>query len=177
MLLPFRFLPRERFSTHGEFYQNLRRELVTIVRLMASQTDKDGGLQWDVPTFPEWLRLAGCERQPFPWGDTYEPYRANLWIKGNKPRVRPVGSFRAGASRHGVDDCCGNVYEIVRLAEGYNMPHGFGLVGHSYRTPPGAADCRHLGHFRPRSPDSRWNIGVRLIRYSGSEEHKRWLGL
>jgi hypothetical protein len=174
-LLPFRFEPRNKFSSHDEFYQNLRKELMAIVRLMPSQADKDSGLQWDVPTFPEWLRLAGCERRPFPWGDTYEPERANLWIKGHVPRVSPVGSFRAGASPHGVDDCCGNVYEIVRLAEGHNVPHSFGLVGHSHRTPPIAADCRHLGRFRPKSSDSRWNIGIRLIRYNGSEESRRRL--
>ena len=69
-LLPFRFLPPERFRTYAEFYQNLRKELMAILRLMPSQADKDDGLQWDVPTFSEWLRLAGCEHQRFPWGTT-----------------------------------------------------------------------------------------------------------
>jgi hypothetical protein len=174
-LLPFRFLPRERFSCNSEFYQNLYKELMAIVRLMRSQADKDRGLLWDVPTAGEWRRLAGCERQSFPWGDEFETGRANLWIEGHTPRILPVGSFRGGASQHGVDDCCGNVHEVVRIADGNEFPHNFGLMGKSYRTPPRTADCRFTGHFRPRNSDNRWNIGIRLIRYRGSDEFKRFL--
>ena len=172
-LYPFRFLPRQRFQSHNDFYENMRRELTTIVRLMPSQADKDNAMQWDIPTYWEWLRLAGCEGQRFPWGNTFEPGRANLSAKDKAPRIRPVGSFPAGVSRHGIDDCCGNVYEIVRLEESSLLPRGFGLMGHSYLSSPEIANCRIAGRFKPRNSDSRWNIGVRLVRYDGSEEHKR----
>jgi hypothetical protein len=174
-LLPFRFLPRKRFSHNGEFYQNLQKELMAIVRLMRSQADKDKGLLWDVPTAGEWRRLAGCERQRFPWGDEFEAGRANLWVEGQIPRILPVGSYRGGVSQHGVDDCCGNIHEVVRIADGYEFPRSFGLMGKSYCTPPRIADCRSIGHFKPRSPDNRWNIGIRLIRYRGLAEFKRVL--
>jgi hypothetical protein len=174
-LLPFRFLPRDRFRSHGDFYDNLRKELMTIVRLISSQADKASGLRWDVPTYCEWLRLAGCESQRFPWGDKFEQGRANLRIEGDVARIRPVGSFPGGASRHGVDDCCGNVHEMVRWGDGFEVPSSFGLIGHSYRTPPNLADCRNSGKFKPRTVDDRWNIGIRLIRYKGSDEDKRML--
>lgn len=174
-LLPFRFLPRKRFGSHSDFYDNLRKELITIVRLMPSQADKASGLRWDVPTYREWLRIAGCESQRFPWGETFEQRRANLKTDGDMTRILPVGNFPAGASRHGVDDCCGNVSEIVRLTEGNQVPSSFGLIGHSYLTPSEVADCRNVGKFKPKAADDRWNIGVRLIRYEGSREDKRKL--
>lgn len=172
--LPFRFASPDMFASDREFYANLQKELMIILLRVYSQNDERIGMRWDVPTYPEWLRLAGCEHQRFPWGDTFDrPDRANLRIAGRKPRLHPVGSFRAGATANGIQDCCGNVYEIVRLDRGEQFPHSFGLIGQSYRTPADEADCRHLGCFWPRRHDHRRNVGVRLIRYLADDDGRR----
>ena len=51
----------------------------------------------------------------YPWGNVWDPERANVWGDKDGPdryyRTAPVGSFPMGASPYGALDMVGNVWE------------------------------------------------------------------
>ncbi|RME73951.1 MAG: formylglycine-generating enzyme family protein [Chloroflexi bacterium] len=64
-----------------------------------------------LPTEMEWEKAARGENgNIFPWGNTFDPSRANVKETGIRGTVA-VGSFPAGASPYGVEDMAGNVWE------------------------------------------------------------------
>jgi rhamnose transport system permease protein len=64
-----------------------------------------------LPTEQEWEKAArGEQGNLFPWGNTFDPSKANLKASGIRGTVA-VGSFPAGASPYGVEDMAGNVWE------------------------------------------------------------------
>ncbi len=66
-----------------------------------------------LPSEAEWERAAhGAQPALYPWGDEFDPNRANIWQAGRRGTA-PVGSYPLGASRFGVEDMAGNVFEWV----------------------------------------------------------------
>lgn len=156
-----------------EVFNAFTGEVESIVSL-ANQFEPAGSFEWDVPTVAEWLALADCVHQNYPWGN--EPpssERANLDF-GRNSRLRPVGSYPLGTSKFGTQDCIGNVHEIVRLSDRKEFPKDFRLAGGCYQTNAHVASANLIRRFRLKEPESRRNIGLRLIRYRRSDRQKRF---
>ncbi|MEU8802041.1 hypothetical protein [Spirillospora sp. NPDC048819] len=137
--------------------------------------DPDSEELWAIPTAPEWLALAGCEDTDHPWGQSPPtPERANLGYDELRGRheVEPVGWREGGKSPHGVQDCCGNVHEIVEWRLDGTGRRDFRLAGGCFRTAPKWSSCRVFRPLIPR-PYSRRNVGVRLIKYHISDTARR----
>lgn len=73
-----------------------------------------------LPAEVEWRQAcAGKEGLKYPWGDLFEPGKANIFgDKDGYLRTAPVGSFPEGASPYGALDMGGNVWEWSASAEG-----------------------------------------------------------
>ena len=67
----------------------------------AAEWQKAGG-------WPEHLSGGSCHR--FPWGDVFEPARANLASSG-KGKTVPVGDYANGSTPNGIYQMTGNVWE------------------------------------------------------------------
>jgi iron(II)-dependent oxidoreductase len=75
-----------------------------------------------LPSDAEWIKAASWPvsvtattrvQRRYPWGDTMDRTRANLWGSGPKGTV-PVGEFGGGVSVGGVYQLVGNVWEWMR---------------------------------------------------------------
>jgi iron(II)-dependent oxidoreductase len=75
-----------------------------------------------LPTDAEWVKAASWPvnlsattrlQRRYPWGDTMDRSRANLWGSGPKDTV-PVHEYASGASVGGVYQLVGNVWEWMR---------------------------------------------------------------
>lgn len=155
----------------------LTAEILSIVRL-CQDSEKDKNLIWDVPNVCEWLALADCVEQPYPWG-TEDPQKnyANVHFPYTPSRLHPVGTYPLGASKFGTYDCCGNVHEIVRISEASGFPENIRLMGSCYTTPNFASSCQIIRRFKAQKEDNRRNVGLRLIRYNLSDCDRRLLSL
>lgn len=69
------------------------------------------GEPWRVPTEEEWEKAArGTDGRAFPWGDQWDPRRANT-SDGGPGDTTPVGYYSGGVSPYGAFDMAGNVNE------------------------------------------------------------------
>lgn len=124
-------------------------EAVACCRWLSRAT----GLPLRLPTEAEWEHAArGDDGRLFPWGDTFEPGRANT-REGGRGGTSPVGAYPDGASPYGVYDMAGNVWEWTssldgaypyRPDDGRESPDGPGrriMRGGCYANPQGYARC------------------------------------
>jgi hypothetical protein len=167
-------------SDEGESLFNiLTSDVRVIINLCNDEYETDKSYQWDVPTTIEWLSLADCLENHYPWGnEPPTPKHANLDF-GTPSKLRPVGTYPLGTSKFGVQDCCGNVHEIVRISSGSFFPEDdFRLAGGCYQTNLHFASCQIIRPFKPKeSEDNRRNVGLRLIRFRKEDEQKRFIAL
>ncbi|GAA1879738.1 hypothetical protein [Asanoa iriomotensis] len=164
-------------------FRGLSQELTRIISSVPPFED-EGKWRWDIPTVAEWLTLADCVDQPYPWGwEPPTPKHANLkWTV--ESRLSPVETFLEGKTKAGVYDCCGGVHEIVR-----ELPHerfetdqrfeaAFRIAGGSYWTPPAWVDCQGFRRLsRQVRGGPRSTVGIRLIVYREADEEPRWRSL
>jgi hypothetical protein len=160
------------------FFISLKDEVQSLVDLCNMHETSDH-FRWDIPTVCEWLALADCQTNLYPWGNE-DPTRAHANLSFNKKdtlNLKPVGSYSEGDSRHGTQDCCGNVHEIVRISSRDRFPHHFRLMGGCYQTYSTRADCQIIRQFRTKQKDNRRNVGLRLVRFDRKDIEIRWQAL
>jgi formylglycine-generating enzyme required for sulfatase activity len=135
------------------------------------------GQSYNLPSEAEWEKAASWDaalgrKWIWPWGDEWDETRCNSEERGISDTT-PVDAYPRGASRYGVLDMAGNVYEWTRsLHKGYLYDPTDGredlsaqgrrvFRGGSFVYGPDHARCACRGRDIPDLRD--WDIGFRLV--------------
>jgi len=71
----------------------------------------DHNKTYNLPTENQWEKAArGTDGRYFPWGDSWDNRRANIWSSGVHGTT-PVDRYKTGVSPYGVFDMAGNIFE------------------------------------------------------------------
>jgi formylglycine-generating enzyme required for sulfatase activity len=159
---------RSNHPVHGVSWQGV----LLYVEWLSDAT----GVQWRIPTEPEWEKAArGTDGRVFPWGGHFEAQRCNT-REGGVGSTTPVGIYLHGASPCGALDMAGNVEELT--ADLYWPYPGSRIEDPafgSYRITRGGvfaldADLARCDRRHGTSPEGA--VGFRLARSAADE----WLG-
>jgi len=125
--------------------------------------------QWagkSLPTEKQWERAAkGTKNNEYPWGNEYQLGLANLSGRaGSKNKPVKVGSFPKSATKEGVHDLVGNVWEWVRddykPYKGSTYKNEFYDSGYKILRGHSASD---IGHF----PGKLYANAIKMFARSG----------
>ena len=137
----------------GQIPQGLERHPVTFV----DHADSCAYAKWAgkrLLTEKEWEKAArGSDGWIFPWGNTPDTSRANLFQPRNQTfGTREVGTMVSGESPFHCQDMAGNVLEWTSTSDGTN----YVLKGGSWGLSREGGACHHRYAFFP--PETRTNI-------------------
>lgn len=106
------------------------------------------------------VAARGGDRALYPWGDGFDPRRANTREAG-LGGPEPAGSRPFGHSVHGVADLIGNVAEWTTTGEGEKALRRFDVLGGSWRRP---GQGMKLVTYRLRADERQNDVGFRLAQ-------------
>jgi len=144
---------------------------IADAKAFADWRSKRDKLKYRLPTEEEWEYAArnGAEGTRYPWGNEWLDGYANV----DANSLQPVGSHPQGASRQGVLDLIGNVWEwtstkaapypgntILNIPPGQVIIRGGAYVEHSRG--PDAIMATRRSYISPS--DKEATIGFRLVR-------------
>lgn len=141
--------------------------------------DAEAAARWRgmrLATYAEWLRaLVGDTEQEYPWGDNWRVEHCNFARDPRRPVLEPVGSHPENASRFGVLDGVGGVFEWLdswhssdywdeapeKNPRGPQQGSAKMAVGGSYRSGPGGCTCSSVQQLTPATRKD--DLGFRCV--------------
>lgn len=128
-----------------------------------------------LPLESEWEKAAtwgprGHKKHVFPWGDIWDPQRANTAVGRGEWLTTPVGCFAQGVSTYGLHDMIGNVWEWTAseylsypgATMSVHQPGSFVLRGLSCVLNAANARATYRGSHLPASY-WRYHLGFRIV--------------
>jgi len=142
-------------------------EALAYTRWLAEATGKP----YRLPTEAEWEKAArgDNDKREYPWGDTFDPKKANLDIGDEKMgSTSPVGIYPGGASPYGIMDLSGNVWEWCSdLYEDFAHSRRVLRGGSCFSNGEGSARCACRNHARPSDFVGPYGMRV-VVRFARS---------